>query len=176
MSKRMVDIILYVLLGLAIALSAANLSLIAARSEKVREAALLAEKENQPDKLQLVEIAVSSCSECSGIASALEGLKKANTNITSERKLEFSSGEAKQLMKEYGIVKLPSVIVLGEVNRSGVANLWKQGWKVEMANSTHGSAVYSSSIPPYSDKDGNVKGLVELTQITDSSFTKYVNL
>lgn len=175
MSKRMLDIILYVLLGLAIVLSAVNLSLISARSEKVREAALIAEKESQPARMQLVEIAVSFCGECSGIASAIEGLKS-KANITSERKLEFSSGEAKQLINKYGIVKLPAAIVLGEVNKSGVANLWKQGWKVEMSNSTHGTAVYASAIPPYSDKDGNVKGLVGLTQITDSSCPKCASL
>ncbi|MBI2578862.1 MAG: cupredoxin domain-containing protein [Candidatus Aenigmarchaeota archaeon] len=170
MGNKTLDIILYIFIALAVVLSVVNFSLISARSEKVKEAVLLAEKENKPAKLELIKIISSSCQDCFDINPVIETLKKANVNVTSEKTIDFSSQEAKQLISQYNIEKLPTVVVLGEVNKSSVVNLWNQNWYVEMADGTQVLAVYSAVAPPYVDAaSGDFRGLVALTHILDES-------
>lgn len=176
MNKKTLDSILFIFIALAVILSAINFSLIASRGEKIKAANLLAEKENQPAKLELIKIAASSCKDCFNIESVVENLKKANVNVTSERTVEFTSSEAKQLISHYSIEKLPTVVVLGEVNKSSVVNLWNQNWQVEMANGTQVSSFYVAVLPPYVDTDGNIRGLVTLTHIIDAACPKCANL
>ncbi|MDI6721435.1 MAG: cupredoxin domain-containing protein [Candidatus Aenigmarchaeota archaeon] len=169
MREKKLDIILYAFIALAIVLSIVDLSLISARSEKVREAARLAEKENQPARIELVKITDSSCKNCFDIDAVIESLKKTNVDVATERTLEFSSVEAKQLISQYKISKLPTVIASGEVNRSSA--LRSQDWQVK------GNAViYTAVSPPYVDASGNVRGLVSLTHIIDESCPKCANL
>ncbi len=177
MAKKTLDVILYVFLALAIIVSAVNVSLISGRSEKIQQAVFLAEKENQPAKLELIKIAASSCPDCFDIDSVVENLKKSNINVTSERALDYSSSEAKQLVSQYKIEKLPTVIVLGEVNKSTVTQMWNQDWNVEMKDGTQVSVVYSAINPPYLDiESGTIKGLVNLTYIVDQSCPECADL
>lgn len=176
MSRKTLDIIMYVFIALTIILAVINVSLITARSEKVNEAVLLAEKENQPAKLELIKIAASSCQQCFDIDSVIESLKKSNVNITSEKTIEFSSEDAKQLIDKYNIEKLPTVVVMGEVNKSNIVNLWNQNWYVEMKDGTQVLVFYSAVKPPYSDANGNIKGLVSLTHMIDNSCPKCADL
>ncbi|GEM_PF-394010 len=176
MSKKTLDVILYIFIALAIVLSAVNFSFVLTRSERVQETVRLAEQQNQPAKLELIKITASSCQNCFDINPVVENLKKANVNITSEKTADFSSSEAKQLITQYNIEKLPTVIVRGEVNKSSVVNLWNQNWYVEMKDGTQVSAVYSAVSPPYADASGNIKGLVTLTHVIDSSCPTCANL
>ena len=176
MSKKQLDIVLYIFLALAIVLSAVSFSFITARSEKVQEAVKLAEQQNQPARIELIKIAASSCPDCFDINTVIESLKKSNVNVTSEKALEFSSPEAKQLIEQYKIEKLPTVIVLGEVNKSTITSQWNQNWYVEMKDGTQVSSVYSAVSPPYVDTAGNIKGLVSLTHILDESCPKCSDL
>jgi thiol-disulfide isomerase/thioredoxin len=177
MAKKTLDVILYIFLALAIIVSAVNISLISTRSEKVQEAIRLAEQQNQPAKLELIKITASSCPDCFDIDSIINNLKTSNVNITSEKTLEFSSAEAKQLVSQYKIEKLPTVIVLGEVNKSTVTQLWNQNWQIEMKDGTQVSAVYSAVNPPYLvAESGTIKGLVNLTHIVDQSCSECADL
>ena len=176
MHKKTLESILFIFIVVAIILSAVNFSLIAARSEKIKEAALASEKENEPARLELIKIVSASCKDCFDINAVIEGLKKANVNITSERALDRSSAEAKQFIEQYNIEKMPTVIVLGEVNKSNVVNLWNEDWQVEMANGTQVSSVYVAVNPPYADASGNIRGLVTLTHIVDESCPKCADL
>lgn len=169
MNKKTLDSILFIFVALTVILSAINFSFIAARGAKIKEAAMASEIENQPAKLQLIKITASFCQDCFNIDSVVENLKKANANITSEKTLEFSSDEAKRLIETYGIEKVPTVIVLGEVNRSIIVSLWNENWQIEMANGTQISSVYAAVSPPYVDINGNIRGLVTLTHIVDQS-------
>lgn len=176
MSKKTLDVVLYIFVVLAIVLSVANFSLIATRNEKVQEIVKLAEQQNQPAKIELIKIAASSCPYCFDINPVIENLKKANINVTSEKTLDFSSAEAKQLINQYSIEKLPTVIVLGEVNKSIITPQWNQNWQVEMKDGTQVSVVYAAVNPPYVDATGNIRGLVSLTHIIGESCPKCANL
>lgn len=176
MSKKTLDVVLYIFVVLAIVLSAVNFSFIATRSEKVQEAVRLAEQQNQPAKLELIRITTSSCQDCFDINPVVENLKKANVNVTSEKTIDFSSEEAKQLISQYNIEKLPTVIVLGEVNKSTITSQWNQNWQVEMKDGTQVSSVYAAINPPYVNASGDIIGLVSLTHILDASCPKCANL
>ncbi len=176
MSKKTLDVILYIFIALAIVISIVNISFIASRSEKVNEATRLAEQQSQPAKLELIKISASSCQNCFDINPVVENLKKANVNATSERSVDFSSDEAKQLIQQYNIEKVPTIIVLGEVNKSSVVNLWNRNWQIEVKDGTQVSAVYSAIAPPYIDASGNIRGLVTLTHILDESCPKCADL
>ncbi len=176
MGNKILDITLGVFIVIAIMLSIVNFSLINSRNEKITGALLLAEKENQPAKLELIKIDVASCQNCFDIDSVIDNLKKANVEVISETAVDFSLPEAKQLISQHNIEKLPTVIVLGEVNKSSVVNLWDQNWQVEMKDGTQVSAVYSAVAPPYADASGNIKGLVTLTHILDESCPECADL
>src|SRR3989344_4866157 len=109
MSRKILGIALYIFIALAIVLSAVNISFIAIRSENINEAVRLAEQQNQPAKLELIKFNAASCQDCFDINSVVENLKKANVNVTSEKTVDFSSAEAKQLIIQYNIEKLPTV-------------------------------------------------------------------
>ncbi len=176
MSKKTLDVVLYIFIASAIVISVLNISLITGRSEKVNEAIRLAEQQNQPAKLELIKIGASSCQNCFDINPVAENLKKANVNVTSERSVDFSSDEAKQLIQQYNIEKVPTIIVLGEVNKSSVVSLWSQNWQVEMKDGTQVSAVYSAAALPYMDASGNIKGLVSITHVVDESCPQCADL
>ncbi len=176
MIKKELDVILYIFIGLAIILSIVNFSLISARSYKVNEAILLAEKENQPAKIELIKITASSCPDCFNVDSVIESLRKSNVNVTSERSVDFSSQEANQLIEQYKIEKLPTVIVLGEVNESTIVSQWNQDWQVEIKDGREVSVVYSAVTTPYVDINGNIKGLVSLTHIIDQACSDCADL
>ncbi len=168
--------ILYIFFILAIIFSIINASLVLSKAEKIKQARQLAELENQPAKLSLIKIYSSACKDCFNIDSVIENLKKSPVNITSQEELELSSPKAKQLIKEYNIQKLPTLIVLGEANKSNVANLWNQDWRADKKGEVLSSAVFVGQIPPYADSSGNIKGLVSITHIIDSTCPLCTNL
>ncbi len=176
MGMKNFEIVSLIFIGLLIVLSLVNFSLINSRNQQIKENTLLTEKESRPANIELVKIIASSCNECFAIDSVVENLKKANVNITSERAIDFSSPEAKQLIEQYNIEKLPTVIVLGEVNRSIITSQWNQNWQVETKDGTQVSAVYSAVALPYMNASGTIKGLVSLTQIIDESCSQCADL
>lgn len=175
--KHKIETVLYIFIALAIVFSLVSFSLITGRMDKIKEAERLAEIENRPANLNIIRITDSSCSDCFDIDPVIESIKKANANITSERSIDFSSDEAKQLIDKYEIKKLPTIVVTGEVNKSNVVNLWNQNWFAEMKDGTQVSSVYVGQSPPYRDIDADrVLGLVSVTRIVDPSCDECASL
>lgn len=162
MKKNTVETLLFAFLALAIVFSLISFSLIVGMLNKPAPREEIAE-------LQVVRLVDSSCLECFKTDSVAQSLKKPSVNITSERSIEFSSEEGRQLIEKYSVEKLPTVIVLGDVNSSSVVNLWNQNWQVEMENGTQVSAVYLPALPYRDLAEGRVKGLVNITRLLDTS-------
>ncbi len=120
-----------------------------------REAAELAEK-NMPAKIQLYVISNSQCSNCASIADVIAGLES-SYNVTKTNELDFDSAEAKSMVSKYKITKIPSVIIVGELNKTG-----------EISGFTEGENAYilSDIEAPYTDtSSGEIKGRVSMTLI-----------
>ncbi len=167
MVEQKVEHVLYLLLAAAVALSLVSSGIVANKLLDARDAAKQAEEAAKPANIDLITITASSCGDCFDISAVVETLKKANVKINSEKTVDASSAEAKQLVTNYKITKLPTIIVTGEVSRQSVKGFFGAGWQA-----TDKSAVYSGQTPPYTDAAGNIKGLVSVTQIVDRSCEK----
>ena len=165
--EQKVEHVIYLLLAAAVVLSLVSSGIVVSKALAGREAAKLAEEAAMPTNIDVVTITASSCKDCFDIKTILENLKKENVKITSEKNIDASSTEAKQLITNYKINKLPTTIVTGEVSRQSVKSFFGAGWQTNEK-----SAVYTGQLPPYTDAAGIVKGMVEVTQIVDRSCEK----
>ena len=132
--------------------------------KKSSEAAL---EKLKPAKIELALIKNSRCSDCFDISSIASHLKNANANVTKEITLEFTSKEAKELIKKYGIEKVIVVVFKGEIERVSIQGLEKNG-----------DALLLSGInPPYTNAaNGKIEGRVVLYHLKDSACGKCSDL
>ncbi|MBI4895043.1 MAG: cupredoxin domain-containing protein [Candidatus Aenigmarchaeota archaeon] len=166
------EIILCVFVAAVIVLSAINFSIIYGATQKVTETHKLVEESKIPAKIELVKILDSSCDKCFDINSVVKSLKDSNVNVTSEKELDFSSTEAQNIVKKYNILKIPTVIVIGQINKT--SSISDTNWVRDTKNNF---AYYSSVGVPFVDvSTGEVKGLVSYTNIVDSSCNNCSNL
>ncbi|MBI2671198.1 hypothetical protein HYX18_04460 [Candidatus Woesearchaeota archaeon] len=118
-------------------------------------------------KVSLVHIKDSGCKDCSDISSLITQLVRAGVIMTDEKTLEFT--QAEELITKYKITKLPTMIFSSDldayIDNQIIAN-WKQFGSIE----SDSSYIVRQTPPPYKDLLTNsVRGLVELTYITDKS-------
>lgn len=161
MHKKTVERVLLTCLAAAVVLSLANIFLIINGSSKAQRAM---EEQSIPATIELLTISGSSCPDCFDLSPILEGIKKGNLNISKEETIEFTSSEAQDLITQYGIEKLPTVIVRGQVEKLR----WTQQWKLEPQEKPE-YALFVGVEPPYLIPEGTVKGLVTLTHIVDQT-------
>lgn len=115
---------------------------------------------NKPALISMTIIKNSGCEECYDINKVVSTIKENNVNVTSERTLEFSDPEAKNLIMQNNIKKLPTVIVTGEINKTGNMDL-------ALKNSV---LLFEQLTPVYYDLALNKEvGKVTLINIKDSS-------
>ena len=143
------------------------------RGVKVEEAKVIMEEELRPAGLELVKLTSENCDSCFDIEKAIEGLKSQNVNITSEETVSSESKQGKEFISKYNIKKLPTIIVSGEINKSEqLASYFEEKGDIQ-----EGKFVYTSLAPPYVDVASNqVRGLVQITHVVDSSCEKCVDL
>ncbi len=127
-----------------------------------------------PASLQITEIVSSNCKECSSVDTAFAVIQDyPGVKVQSTDQIDSSSDKAKQLISQYKITRVPSIIVLGEFEKyPSLDTLWDQLGGVKNNN-----AIIVNTEPPYLDLSTNsVKGLVTLTKIVDSSCTKCASM
>ncbi len=160
-----VSTLLSVALIVILALTIINLIFITSRINKIEKAKELLAEKNRPANLEVTKIIPSECSDCYSIDLALEGLRKQNVNITSE--VVMTEEEASSLVSQYGITKLPALIIEGEVNKTEQLNKFFNDNGEMIGSST---AVYTNIKPPFYDVENKkVLGRVSLITIADSS-------
>ena len=126
--------------------------------------AMSAERE-ELSKLPIVEVTgidiiSAACAECTPLTSLLGPVKSARLNITKELTGDYKSEASQQLITKYGITRLPTVIIAGEIDKVSLPGFTK----------TDNALIYSGTPPPYVDAStGKVKGLVSLTYVNASS-------
>lgn len=121
----------------------------------------------KPAELQMITITDYSCNDCFDIQPIIDTIKKSHVNITQEQSLNFDSEEAKELISEYGIEKIPSVLLFGQINKTSIRNMEPQD----------DALVFKSLIPPYTDAiTGELQGRVSTILVQDSSCDNCYNL
>ncbi len=139
-------------------------TLIFNEAEKVNE-------ETRPAIIQLVKIVDSSCENCFDINQIVNLIQDLNVNVTKSETLEYSSPEAKQMISQFNIKKVPALIFSGETNKSTLVGLWSQ-----IGAKRNDGTYYIESLPPYRNlTSGNIEGLASLITVTDNSCSSCYN-
>ncbi len=166
--------VLPLLLVVAIALSVLNIYFLQQRKVKAAEADKIIAEELRPAMLELVKITLSNCEFCFDVEQAVEELKKQNVNITKEEELDSESPIARQLMEKYGIEKLPTYIVSGEVNKSALSAYFANKGTTDTENNRF---IFTSQKAPYYDAaQKKIVGQVTIFNLQDSSCSKCTDL
>ncbi len=157
--------ILYGMLAVVVVLSVVNLLLVTSGSQSVASNIIKAKEDARPANVDVVKLFDANCSDCFNIDSVLSELKSKSFKIGKEESVSPFSDRGKELANKFGITRLPTLIVSGEVKKSSIESFWKGKWELR-----DGSAVFKEVLPPYIDaKDNQVKGRVLVTNVLDSS-------
>lgn len=128
-------------------------------SKKVAEA----EEAARPADIELI-IIKPNCFDCFDISPIVDSIKSGNVKVNNERTL--IKEESSDLINKYGIKKLPSLIVTGEIDKFDLG-LQKEGEVL----------LFKDPEPPYYDIDENaVFGRVSLKLLYDAACDKCVDL
>ncbi len=107
------------------------------------------------------------CSACSSIDSVVEGVRKSAVNLTGDRSVSASSPEGQALIREYGITRLPTVVLQGAIGMISDLSFIKAG----------DALVYTATPAPYMNAStGAVEGLVNATLVTTPDCSECGNL
>ena len=167
---------LYSLLAVVAVLSALNLFLVTSGNQSATAAAINAKEDSRPANIEIIKLSDPNCADCFSIDKVLSDLKSKNVKVLSEDSVNQFSENGKGLTSKFGITKLPTLIVSGEVKKSSIENLWKGKWELKSVSGKD-YYVYTDLAPPYFDLGKNrVVGRVSLTNIVDSSCKECTNL
>jgi hypothetical protein len=147
-------VVILVLAVINVYLSGQINSLIKARAEELEELA-------KPAMLTLVAIEDPDCDNCYDISPIIEQVKSGNVEFSAEQTLSIDDETAQDLISKYGIERIPTIIVAGEVDKAD---------SLRGLDEVDGAYVFLDVPPPFTDaQTGDVKGLVTLTLIVDES-------
>ena len=155
--------------GILVLLTAANVALLFPNTRKLLHLATekkQIQEQNKPYAFSLITIAPENCPECFTTAPLIDALKKQNITITEERTLNATENEAKNLIEQYKILKLPTLIAKGAFDKNDA--LKKQ---LETIGTVTGDTfVWTQVQPPYTEvATGNVRGKFSVTYVTDTT-------
>lgn len=153
-----------ILLGIVVVI---NIILTFSLNKDIKKSSEAALEKLKPAKIELVIIKNSKCADCFDISAVAGHLKSANANITKETTFEFTSKEAKELIKKYGIEKVPAVVLTGEIEKASIQGLVKK----------EDALLLSDILPPYtSTATGKIEGRVVLYHLKDAACGKCSDL
>ena len=173
MQKSRIEALLYSMLILVAALSILNVFLIQGRAAEINKASEAAAELLKPAKLEVTKILLSGCEDCFDIEAAFESIKKQNVDITEEKNLFSDESEAKELIRNFNMQKIPAMIISGEVNKTQQLKSFFDG----VGEFSGNNAVYTSISPPYYDvSSAKVVGRVSIVNVVDSSCRECIPL
>lgn len=171
--EQIVDKVLPLLLVLAVIFLLTNVVLIQVRAGKWSVAQEIVKEKLRPAELQIITLTANSCTFCSDVEEGIEKLNSFNVNITEEKSIESTSSLGKELIEKYGITKLPTFIVSGELNKSEqLTNYFESNGELQDER-----FVYTAGKAPYYDVNlQSPVGVVEVFTLTDSSCSQCTDL
>ena len=153
---------IYVLLAILLFNSFFVFSIGKSLDAKIDEAKELA----RPAKIEIIKVG-SSCKDCFNVDNIIEVLKVSNLEIVSEKFVPRTSDEAVDIIEQYGIEKLPTIILKGEIDKPSIQNFKK----------VDDALVFDAVSPPYEDAAARkVVGKVSAIVISDKSCKVCTNL
>ncbi|MDO8428609.1 MAG: hypothetical protein Q7S92_05350 [Candidatus Diapherotrites archaeon] len=122
--------------------------------------------------IELISVTLDNCTNCIPLAGLISTVKQQVGIPVTERIVSFGSDESNTLIQEYGIERLPSVVIRGDLNSFPelVSGFIQSGLGYQ---SSDGSLVFKSPFPVYYEiASGKLTGLVQMTKITVSDCTE----
>jgi hypothetical protein len=118
-------------------------------------------------QVTISNIVDSSCTQCIDMSTLANAFKQAGVAITSEETFEYNTPEAKEVIEEFDIQKVPSIIISSDITEYDAV---KQIWDQLNATEKEGYYVLHALQPPFRDlQNGEISGLVKLVKIVDGS-------
>lgn len=137
--------------------AAKTLSTINKNIAAVKEAA-------RPANIKITVITTPDCALCFNVQSAVANLKKQNVSVGEEKSISFDSDQAQALIKDFGISRVPTYIVTGEVSKSNLEEFVKSNG--ELKNDTF---IFTKVPPVFLDPETKQEfGKVAATILTDA--------
>ncbi len=172
--KNIVEMSIYGMFILMVALTIMNNFIILQRIGEVKEARETTKELLRPAEIEVTKILLSNCQECFNIEDGLEKIRNQNVNITSERVIFFNENSAKELIDRYGIKKLPTLIISGEINKTEQLNNFFES----MGNISDGkNFIFTNLEPAYYDTDlAKIVGQVSIINVIDSQCKECTSL
>ncbi|HLF55050.1 MAG TPA: hypothetical protein VI612_04995 [Candidatus Nanoarchaeia archaeon] len=114
-----------------------------------------------------------TCDKCFDISLIAQQLSQVGVKVTSERRVDAKSTEGKELIEQYKIEKIPTLIFNKEAMEYDViSDVWSQVGSVE----SDGKLILRIVNPPYLNVSANkVEGLVDITYLVDETCTECYN-
>ena len=120
----------------------------------------------EPAKINITLIDVPNCPWCYNFSEVISALNASDVNLSFER-ISFDSAKGQQMVRDYGLERLPALHVIGETNKTTALALLfgtKQG--------KDGFFMESPTVPYYSVGKKRIVGLVDMVVLKDSSCVK----
>ncbi len=160
------------LVGILIAILLVNVYLVGSLDSTLEKKKIQAEVAAIPAKVQLM-VLTTPCPTCFDINGVVAQVEATGVNVTQKVTLDSTSQEGTALIEKYGVTRLPSLIIQGEVDKS--PSLQKVVSEVGVPKD--GAVVLSALSPPFVDpKTGAVRGEVTLIYLTKEDCVNCYNL
>ncbi len=119
----------------------------------------------RPASIKITIITAPDCADCFNVQSAVANFKKQNVSVGEEKSFSFDSDQAQSLIKDWGISRVPTYIVTGEVGKKNLEQFVKSNGEVK--NNTF---VFTKVPPVFLDPVTKKEfGKVAVTILTDAS-------
>ena len=166
--KNLQQSTLFVIIGIAIILfSIYSLFQLSSINVLVDTQSKIIEEAARPAQLDVITIESKECPDCTNLSLILDTLASGNVRITTEKHYTSGTEEANQLIADHSIIRLPAIILLGDVEKVNDNNF-------EIRNN---ALIFEAMQAPYVDaKTGTIQGLVAVTIIKDSTCLSCTNM
>ena len=132
------------------------------------------DKQRTVGLVNITRILDTSCAQCTSIGIFVSSFESSGVVIGNDRNVEYNSQHGAALISEFGITRVPAVIVSGDIlEYPGIAQIWSQ------LNATEKGGSYALHVlqAPYRDLLlGRVVGLVDVIYLNDSSCKNCYNV
>jgi hypothetical protein len=112
--------------------------------------------------MEIIEITADNCKDCFDVQNFADSLINDNINVKSRESFEYNSEKGKELINKYNLKQIPALIItsnkLNEIE--GLNEIFLINGK---------NAIFDKAVPYIDLNSGNVKGLVTLKEVYDSS-------
>lgn len=133
----------------------------------------MAEEEARAADITITILTDSSCDGCFNPNSLVKAIKKENVKVNLEKTIDINSSEGKELIAKFGIAKVPTMLVAGEIEKpAALKNLWNR-----LGDIKDNTFVLRQVGAPYIDLNSNqVRGMIKLVMLSDSSCVQCYNV